>query len=228
MSNINGFIKLHRKLIEWGWYSDSVVKDVFLHILMTANFKPGTYQGYDLKPGQAIIGRKRMSIELGFSEQQIRTALKKLESTGEITLLPTNRFTIATVENWGIYQCDDMDSQPTDNQQITNNQPHLKNEKKDKKDKNEKKARNIIPPPRNLLEAYIAKNHFQVDADRFYDFYESKGWLIGKQKMKDWQAAVRTWARKENHGDKPDAEPKSGNRQGDYDYSGFFVNGRDF
>lgn len=211
MSNINGFIKLHRKLIEWGWYSDSVVKDVFLHILMTANFKPGTYQGYDLKPGQAIIGRKRMSIELGFSEQQIRTALKKLESTGEITLLPTNRFTIATVENWGIYQCDDMDSQPTDNQQITNgqptdsqqstnNQPHLKNEKKNKKDKNEKKARNIIPPTREMVASYITENSYSVDADHFVDFYESKGWMIGKGKMKDWQASVRTWER--NHGRK--------------------------
>ena len=107
MANLNGFVKLHRKMIEWGWYSDCVVKDVFLHILMVAAFKPGQYLGYDLVPGQAIIGRQKMAKELGFSEQQIRTALKKLESTGEITLLTTNRFTIATVENWDFYQCED-------------------------------------------------------------------------------------------------------------------------
>jgi hypothetical protein len=34
-----------------------------------------------------------------------------------------------------------------------------------------------------------------VDADAFVDFYESKGWLVGKNKMKDWKAAVRTWER---------------------------------
>ena len=38
-----------------------------------------------------------------------------------------------------------------------------------------------------------------MDADRFVDFYESKGWMVGKNKMKDWRAAVRTWER-ESHG----------------------------
>ena len=136
MSGLNGFVKLHRKMIEWGWYSDHVVKDVFLHILMVAAFKPGQYLGHDIKPGQAVIGRKKLAKELGFSEQQVRTALKKLESTGEITLFSTNKFTIVTVENWGFYQGEDFDdnqqvtnNQPTSNQQVTNNQPHLKNVK---------------------------------------------------------------------------------------------------
>ncbi len=139
MGSINGFIKLHRKLVEWGWYSNSVVKCVFLHILMVANYKNTQYMGRDLKPGQAIIGRKKMAAELGFSEQQIRTALNKLKSTGEITLESTNRYTIATIENWALYQCCDDDcnqqitnNQPTDNQQITNNQPHLKKDKNNK------------------------------------------------------------------------------------------------
>ena len=84
-----------------------------------------------------------MASDLGFSEQQVRTALKKLESTGEITLKSTNRFTIATVENWEMYQGDGYieqptdnqqitNKQPTDNQQITNKQPHLKNVKKER------------------------------------------------------------------------------------------------
>ena len=154
MSNLNGFIKIHRKMVEWGWYSDCVVKDVFLHLLIVATFKPTTYMGYDLQAGEAIIGRKRLAETLGFSEQQIRTALKKLESTGEITLKSTNKFTIATIENWRFYQCDSMDeqptinqqstnNQPTNNQQSTNNQPHLKNVKKDKNVKNVKNDKNI-------------------------------------------------------------------------------------
>ena len=119
---MNGFIKLHRKLIEWGWYSDCVVKDVFLHILMTASFRDGQYLGYEIRPGDAIIGTNKLSTALGFSPQQIRTALKKLESTGEISIFSTNRFSIATVVNWGIYQGDEYDEQQTDNIQATNNQ----------------------------------------------------------------------------------------------------------
>ena len=138
-------------MIEWGWYSDCVVKDVFIHILMVATFKPTKYLGHDLNPGQAVIGRKKLAKELGFTEQQVRTALKKLESTGEISLFSTNKFTIATVENWEFYQGDSetdnqqiTNNQPTDNQQITNNQPHLKNVKKDK---NVKNVKNIYTPP---------------------------------------------------------------------------------
>ena len=50
MTALNGFVKLHRKMIEWGWYSDCVVKDVFLHILMVAAFKPGQYRGHEIQP----------------------------------------------------------------------------------------------------------------------------------------------------------------------------------
>ena len=159
MGNLSGFVKLHRKMIEWGWYSDSIVKDVFIHILMVAAWKDGTYLGHDIKPGQAIIGRKKMAEELGFSEQQIRTALKKLESTGEISLFSTNKFTIATVENWEFYQCCDdegnqqiTNKQPTDNQQITNKQPtnnHILRNKESKEGKESKKVKNIykdLPP----------------------------------------------------------------------------------
>lgn len=161
MSNLNGFVKLHRKMVEWGWYSDCVTKDTFIHILMVARYEPGQFMGYELKAGQAVIGRKKMAAELGFSEQQIRTALKKLESTGEITLFSTNKFTIATVENWEFYQCDKKDSnqritnnQPTNNQQITNEQPTnnqqvttYKERKKERREEGKKERIYIGVPP---------------------------------------------------------------------------------
>ena len=121
MAELNGYVKLHRRMLSWGWYTDPVVKAVFLHLLLIASFKPSTYMGCDLKPGQAIVGRKRLAAELGFSEQQIRTALDKLEKTGEITRQRTNRFTVVTIENWELYQGLDDDS----NQQSTNNQPTI-------------------------------------------------------------------------------------------------------
>ena len=201
---MSGFIKLHRKITEWGWYSDSIAKDVFLHILLTASFKESEYRGYQIQPGQAVIGRKKMADELGYSEQQIRTALKKLESTGEISLLPTNRFTIATVENWESYQCDNEEinqqitnNQPTDNQQITNNQPHLKNVKNVKNVENVKNKKNniFIPPTLEEVKQYCKDRGNDVDAEKWMAHYESNGWMVGRCKMKDWRAAVRTWER---------------------------------
>lgn len=46
-----------------------------------------------------------------------------------------------------------------------------------------------------------------LDAQRFVDFYECKGWMVGKNKMKNWKAAVRTWARKDQGGVRDEPEP---------------------
>ena len=220
MTALNGFVKLHRKMIEWGWYSDCVVKDVFLHILMVAAFKPGQYRGHDIQPGQAIIGRKKMAEELGFSEQQVRTALKKLESTGEISLFSTNKFTIATVENWAFYQGDESEgnqqvtnNQPTNNQQVTNNQPHLKNVKNVK---NVKKEKNIYIRPalgefENVLiteeELEKLKERFPYDwedrVERLSEYIQSKG-----KRYKSHYATILAWARKD--ADRCKAESKKG------------------
>lgn len=67
-------------------------------------------------------------------------------------------------------------------------------EKKESK-KKEKSTRHQIPPTVEMVKAYCMERHNTVDAEKFCDFYEMKGWMVGKDKMKDWQAAVRTWER---------------------------------
>lgn len=71
---------------------------------------------------------------------------------------------------------------------LSNTNTNTKNTKRKKK-----AERNQIPPTREMVEAYIAENGYNVDAENFMNFYDSKGWLVGKSKMKDWQAAVRNW-----------------------------------
>lgn len=44
---------------------------------------------------------------------------------------------------------------------------------------------------------YCQEKGYAMDAERFVDFYSSKGWMVGKNKMKDWKAAVRNWARQD-------------------------------
>ncbi len=55
----------------------------------------------------------------------------------------------------------------------------------------------FVPPTYEEVKAYCDERKNQVDANKFIDFYESKGWMIGKNKMKNWQAAVRTWEQKD-------------------------------
>lgn len=53
----------------------------------------------------------------------------------------------------------------------------------------------IKKPTIEEIQQYCSERNNNVDANCFYDFYESKGWMIGKNKMKDWKSAVRTWER---------------------------------
>lgn len=104
MHALNGFVKIHRKLLQWGWYQDNAVKGVFLHLLLTARFDNGIWMGKEIKAGQVIIGTEQLAKDLGFTRQQIRTALNKLKSTNEITIQPTNKYSIITLVNWSEYQ----------------------------------------------------------------------------------------------------------------------------
>lgn len=52
-----------------------------------------------------------------------------------------------------------------------------------------------IPAPDEVT-AYAASIGYELEGDAFCDFYASKGWMVGRNKMKDWQAAVRTWKRR--------------------------------
>lgn len=59
------------------------------------------------------------------------------------------------------------------------------------------KSTRFVPPTLTEVQDYIQKNSYSVDASTFIDFYTSKGWMVGSNKMKDWKAAVRTWQRKQ-------------------------------
>lgn len=64
-------------------------------------------------------------------------------------------------------------------------------------DESSKRPKRFSPPTVLQVQEYCAEKGYSVDAERFVDFYASKGWRVGNTPMKDWQAAVRTWAKKE-------------------------------
>lgn len=55
------------------------------------------------------------------------------------------------------------------------------------------RATRFTPPTLAEVQAYLAERGSSIDAERFIDFYASKGWMVGKNRMKDWRAAVRGW-----------------------------------
>lgn len=58
-------------------------------------------------------------------------------------------------------------------------------------------SRKQVPPTIEDVRKYVLEQGYKIDADHFFDHHEARGWWLGKVKMRDWQAAVRTWVRQD-------------------------------
>ena len=90
---------------------------------------------------------------------------------------------------------------------------------KESKVNNNKSIVRFTPPSLNDVARYWAKRKNGIDAESFVAFYESKGWMIGNNRMKDWKAAVRTWERRGTKESRPQGKQNQFNQfsQRDYD-----------
>ena len=201
---IDGHIIVKRAIKEKGWYHDHKVFSLFMHMLIDANFKDCEWEERTIKRGQLVTTIQMLSIDTGMSIQEVRTCLKKLGASGVIRTETTYRRTIVTICNYDSYQ---------DVQQATNTvatikqQPIIEERKKEeeKKPSNDvkEKPKRFVKPTIEEVRAYCAEKGYDfIDPERFYNYYESKGWVVGKSPMKNWRAAVATWvkSRKERGG----------------------------
>lgn len=96
----DGYIKLYRKMMKWGWYTDTNAKCVFLHLLFLAQYEACFYRGIELEVGQAVTSIREISLQTGISVQSVRTAINHLKSTQEITQCTHGKFSVFTIKNY--------------------------------------------------------------------------------------------------------------------------------
>lgn len=101
---MDGWIKIHRKFLDWEWYDDINTKVVFLHLLLLANHEDKNWRGQIILRGQLVTSINNLSKSIGLSAQQTRTSLNKLKSTNEITIKSTNKYTTVTIVKYNDYQ----------------------------------------------------------------------------------------------------------------------------
>lgn len=120
---MEGWIKLHRQILDWEFYSDTNTKVVFLHLLLMANYEDKRWRGIVIKRGQLVTSVKHLCEQLKLSTQQIRTSLDKLKNNKQITIKTTNKFTLITIEKYDLYQSYDdyLTNKQQTNQQTNNN-----------------------------------------------------------------------------------------------------------
>lgn len=219
---MEGWIKLHRKLLEWEWFDEPNTLSVFIYLLLSARHNIGSWRGIEIGVGQIITSKGKIAEATGLSAQEVRTTLARLEGTHEIEIQATNKYSIITICNYASYQADEdsvqqttqQTTQQTNNKQITNKQQTNNNKQELYNYNNIEKERSLFKetntpkgdiskesrfrkPTIEEIDCYCKERNNGINPQQFYDFYESKGWKIGSSKMKDWKAAIRTWEAKQ-------------------------------
>jgi hypothetical protein len=172
-----GWIKLHRKILQWEWFQDDKTFRVFLYLLLSANHKDKKWKGVDVKRGQLITGRVSIAKSVGISERSVRTCLNRLKTTNELTIKTTNRFSIITITKYEEYQIsnnqnDQQNDQPTANKRPTNDHnQELKNEKNKEKEEEKEILISEIQKQKED-EEWIIQN--RKEAEEFFNRMESR------------------------------------------------------
>jgi len=204
MNKAGGYIAIHRRIADWEWFKDSHTVHLFLYLLVSANFADAKFLGKKIRRGQVVTSLAHLAESTGLSVQNVKTALKHLILTGEVTNVSNRQYRIITIAKYDEYQDltniptnDLTNNQQTANKRLTNDQQQYKKNKKNKKNKNNKREGTFVPPSREQVETFCNDKNIQIDVDRFLDYYTSNGWMVGRNRMKSWEAAVRNWARRD-------------------------------
>ena len=197
-----GYIRLHRQILKWEWFSNPNTFRLFIYLLLKANYNDQKFEGQVIKRGQLVTSIPKLSQETALTPRQVRVALDHLKLTGEVTDCHNFKYRVITISKYDEYQTNDRPNgrQMTDKRQTDDRLMTASKEiNKDNKDKNNKPLKRFIPPTFEEVAHYcLIERENHVSPSRFYDYYESCGWTVGKGKpMKDWKAAVRTWERDE-------------------------------
>lgn len=116
----NGFVIIHRKIVDWEWYKNANTRAVFLHLILTCNHEAKKFMGETIKPGERVASYATLAAELGLSVRNVRTAINHLKSTSEVTSRTNYQYTVFTVVNYGMYQAKRQTSRQTTDKRLTN------------------------------------------------------------------------------------------------------------
>lgn len=207
----SGYIKIHRSIWEWEWHDDPLTMSLWLFLLSNANYEDVRWHGIEVLRGQLVTSVASIVAYTGLTTQQVKVRLNRLEKSEQIVVKTTNKYSIITICNYESYQCLVGDEQQTNNNQATNKQQSNNNQITTIEERKERKEDNSIVPPQpegtsasgnsrlmkrptlDEIQAFISEKGYDVDANTFFSFYESNGWKVGKNAMKNWKAAIATW-----------------------------------
>lgn len=184
--NNSGVFMLNDKIA----YTDEMLATVFRRPLNTVRLALKTFEAYgmiEIVDNVVTIPNWEKHQSLDALEKAREKNRKKVAAYREKQKLlaagDCNGYSNVTVT-----KCNDIDKNKKENE----NREDIEEKKELKKSKT---ASRFTPPTLDEVKAYCSERGNNVDAQRFIDYYTANGWKVGRNSMKDWKAAVRTWER---------------------------------
>lgn len=215
---MSGFITLNRSIMNWEWYTDLKTKSLFIHCILQANHDPGTWRGIEIERGSFITSFKRLSKETGLTIKEIRTALKHLESTGELAHKGAQSYSVIIVNKYDYYQQikpkegTDKDIQRAYKGHAKGTQRASNNKNNNENNENNDTTKNIYGVLNNVKLTDDEYRKIQGAGltdyiDQLSEYMESKG-----KTYKSHYATILSWSRnRKEEGGKQFNNPKSTN-----------------
>lgn len=176
---MEGWIKLHRRFIDWEWYNDIPTKVLFIHILIKTNSVENKWRGMTISRGQFFTSLAHMSEETGLSIKQIRGSLNKLKTTGEIRNEGASNGTMITVCNYDSYQTILKTKGKPQGERGASGGQAEGNNKEGKELKKEKKKEEVCENPTTpILNNPVSQsnNSMLSFAETYKEFISSRSW----------------------------------------------------
>ena len=164
--NNNGFIVVHRSLIDWEWYTDEKVARLFIHCLLKANHADKKFRGKIIERGSFQTSYQMLSDETGLSVRSVRTSLNKLKTTGELTIKTSSQNTVIVINNYDTYQTNDkqIDKQTTIKRQTSDKQVTTNNNDNNINNDNKKAIGLLL---QEMIEAYTTNPDLRKTLQEF-------------------------------------------------------------
>lgn len=212
----NGYIKLHRKILNWRWYKKPLTKHLFEHLLIIANIKDSDYEKITIKRGQCVASIRSLAADTGLSEREVRTALKHLKETQEVTQAVYPKFSVFTINNYDLYQAETQTAtseRHTSDTVATRKRHNNKKDKNDKKNKEEKEyvgSENALTPNYNSFGEFshvlltdeqhnkLITEYGEKTTAEYIEKIDCYLEQIGKpDKYKNFYATIKNWIKKD-------------------------------
>lgn len=191
---MSGWIKIHRKLLDWEWYSDINCRVLFLHCLLLANFEDKKWRGSDVKRGSFISSLSNLSQSSGLTIQQVRTALSKLNSTSEITSKGHAEYTVFTVVKYNEYQEINTENNKRSTRKQQGSNKLSTTTKEEEEYKEDKELKNIDIPTFDEFFTYAKENKPEVSEQLVklkYQAWVANDWADGNgKKVVNWKTKL--------------------------------------